>query len=170
MRQPLVPALFLCLLTSLSACGFHLRGAVVLPPELQVMAVQDAQPSTRIAPLLRRALQAQGVRLVDDAAQPHARLRLLGESLVRRVEAVDNNGRALQYGLRYTVRFSLLGPDGTLWLPPQAVSLRRELRFDETDVLGAGGEQAQLEAEMRREVVRDILRRLSHAAPAGAGA
>jgi len=152
---------------TLTACGFHLRGAVEIPPELRVLAVADAQPATRIAPQLRRAQRAQGVRLVEAGAdEPHGLLRLLNESFDRRVQAVDSSGRALQYGLHYMLRFSLSGPDGGVWLSPQTVNIHRDLRFSETDVLGTGGEQTQLASEMRREAVRDILRRLARVVPA----
>jgi len=49
--------LTLILLISLTACGFHLRGSVQLPPELAEMALQDGSPATDILPELRRALK-----------------------------------------------------------------------------------------------------------------
>ncbi len=152
--------LILTLLT-LTACGFHLRGSVTIPPYLNTLQLQDANPATRIAPELQRALQDEGVTITDDTAQANAVLRLQSESFSRRVQAVDASGKAQEYGLHYNVVFSVLGPDGTVWLSAANVSTARDLRFDEGAVLGAGGEQEQLQAEMRAEVVRGILRQLA---------
>ncbi len=157
--------LILTLLTTLTACGFHLRGSVIIPPYLKTIYLQDARPATRIAPDLKRALQNEGVIVTDDAARANAVLRLQSETFTRRVQAVDASGKAQEYGLRYGVTFSVLGPDGAAWLSHASVSASRDLRFDEAAVLGAGGEQEQLQAEMRAEVVRGILRQLARVTP-----
>jgi len=160
--------LILTLLT-LTACGFHLRGSVNIPPYLKTIQLQDASPATRIAPALKRALQDEGVTVTDDAAPANAVLRLQSESFSRRVQAVDARGKAQEYGLRYNVVFSVLGPDNAVWLSNASVSASRDLRFDEAAVLGAGGEQEQLRAEMRSEAVRGILRQLARVTPVTTG-
>ena len=160
MRHLLILTLF-----TLSACGFHLRGSFVIPSYLQTIQVQDARPATRIAPELKRALQNAGVTVTDDRAQADAVLQLHTENLERRVVAVDASGKAQEYGLRYSVVFSVLGPDGTPWLSNASVSASRSLRFDEGAVLGAAGEQEQLQTEMRAEAVRGILGQLARVRP-----
>ncbi len=163
--------LFILLLLTLTACGFHLRGSVEIPPYLKTLRLQDANPATRIAPELERSLQNEGVTITDDdAGQANAVLRLHSESFSRRVQAVDASGKAQEYGLRYAVVFSVLGPDGTVWLSNANVSSARDLRFDEGAVLGAGGEQEQLQAEMRAEALRGILRQLARVTPVTAEA
>jgi len=157
--------LILALLTSLGACGFHLRGSFVIPAYLKTIQLQDASPATRIAPELERALRNEGVAVTDDRAQANAVLQLHSESFTRRVQAVDAGGKAQEYGLLYSVAFSVLGPDGTAWLSNASVTARRDLRFDEAEVLGASGEQEQLQAEMRREAVRGILGQLARVKP-----
>lgn len=154
--------LTLILLLSLTACGFHLRGSVQLPPELGELTLVDAKPATDVAPELRRALQGQGVRLMEAAP---LRLQLAAEHYGKRVLSVDAAGRAQEYGLSYMVRFSLLAADGVAWLPEETVTLTRDLRFDAAAVLATGNEEAQLKGEMRRDAVLQILRRLQYAKP-----
>lgn len=148
------------MLMLLSACGFHLRGAVELPEALLEMNLQDAATATDIAPDLRRALQRQGVTLSQAAPM---KLILLGESYSKRVLSVDSEGRVQEYGLSYGVQYSLQGPEGEWWINRESVSASRDLRFDATAVLGTGNEEAQLQQEMRRDVVNSILRRLQKA-------
>jgi len=157
----------LLLLLSLTACGFHLRGSVELPPALATMAVQDAKPATDIAPELRNALKNSGTQVSETASMV---LALKAEQYGKRVLSVDSSGRAQEYGLSYTVRFLLKGVGTesereTVWLAEQTVTQTRDLRFDATAVLGAASEEAQLREEMRRDAVSQILRRLQQAKP-----
>lgn len=155
MRKLLLASLLL-----LSACGFHLRGAVELPPALSVMQVQDATPATDIAPELRRALQRQGVTLVEDAGHAAPVLQIRSESVDKHVQVVDVTGKVQQYSVRHIVQFSLRGGDGSEWLPLQQIRASRELRFEEAAVLGTGNEEQQLVREMRSDAVARILRLL----------
>ena len=146
----------------LSSCGFHLRGSVELPPALSEVAVKDG--ATDIAPELRHALGNAGVRVSDSATMV---LTVRAEKYDKRVLSVDSIGRALEYGLSYTVRFSLKdkgeGKSGAAWIPEEPVTQTRDLRFDATVVLGTAREEAQLKTEMRRDAVSQILRQLRYA-------
>jgi LPS-assembly lipoprotein len=153
------------LLVQLVACGFHLRGDVSLPPSFTDMAVVDGAPPTDMAAELRTALKGQGIRLVTDAAQAKTVLQVHGETFGKRVSAVGREGKAQEYRLTYSVNFSLRGPDGQWWLSKDQVTVQRDLRFDETAVLGVSQEEAQLRKEMQREAASQILRRLQHAKP-----
>lgn len=158
----LMRQLFLFAVLLLAACGFHLRGSVQLPPELSEMAVLDAKPATDIAAELRRGLKNTGVQVSDAAPMV---LQVGSEQYGKRVLSVDASGRAQEYSLSYMVRFSLRAADGVAWLPEEAVTLTRDLRFDAAAVLATGSEEAQLKDEMRRDAVLQILRRLQHARP-----
>ncbi|HHI93518.1 MAG TPA: hypothetical protein ENK04_08410 [Gammaproteobacteria bacterium] len=157
--------LLLFTLLSLTACGFHLRGSVQLPPALAEMALRDASPATDILPELRRALKNENIRLSETAPLV---LQLKAEQYGKRVLSVDSSGRAQEYGLSYTVRFllkkeAIQGEDGAVWLTEQAVTESRDLRFDANAVLGTASEEGLLKAEMRRDAVLQILRRLQKA-------
>ena len=159
--------LFLFSVLLLTGCGFHLRGSVQLPPALATIAVLDARPATDIAPALRRGLKNTGVTV--SASAPMV-LQLKAEQYGKRVLSVDSAGRAQEYGLSYTVHFSLMNTTGTVWLAETTVSQTRDLRFDAAAVLGTDSEETQLKAEMRQDAVLQILRRLQAAKPPVAGA
>ncbi len=154
--------LTLLLLLVLTACGFHLRGAVQLSPALAEMTLRDARPATDVAPELRRALKSEGIRLSDSASLV---LQVKAERYGKRVLSVNSSGGAQEYGLSYSVSFSLTGEAGAPWLAEQTVTVTRDLRFDANAVLGTGNEETQLKTEMRRDAVLQILRRLQKAKP-----
>jgi len=144
--------LLIFMLLLLTSCGFHLRGSVALPPALSEIAVKDRV--TDIAPDLRHALENAGIRVSDSAVM---QLMLRAEKYDKRVLSVDSIGRALEYGLSYTVKFSLKGggedKSGAMWISETSITQTRDLRFDATAVLGTPSEEAQLKTEMRRDAV-----------------
>ena len=162
MRLFIVPILIL-----LTSCGFHLRGSVQLPPELDDMAVRDAGGTTDLLPELKSRLKNEGINL---NATAELVLQLRAEQYGKRVLSVDSSGRAQEYGLSYSVRFSLkkrdvAGKESVVWLNEQTITLTRDLRFDSGAVLGTENEQSQLRKEMRRDAVLQILQRLQKAKP-----
>ena len=152
--------LLLFILLLFTGCGFHLRGAVELPPVLSEIAVKDVSLGSGIAPDLRRALIKAGVLIFDSAPMV---LQLQAEKYGKRVLSVDSLGRAQEYGLSYTVRFSLKDKKGLMWISDSPVIQTRDLRFDANAVLGSGNEESQLNTEMRHDAVSQILRQLQYA-------
>ena len=144
----------------LTSCGFHLRGSVQMPPELSEMAVRDVALSSEIGPNLRRALKNAGVRVDDSAVMV---LTLRTEKYGKRVLSVDTLGRAQEYGLSYTVKFSLKDEKGAVWIPEGSVTQTRDLQFDAAAVLGTANEETLLKTEMRRDAILQIMRQLQYA-------
>ena len=66
-RFPNAFAASLVLVSSLTACGFHLRNSLALPPDTPAVKVQSAVQYSELAKLLRRGLKAAGATLADVA-------------------------------------------------------------------------------------------------------
>lgn len=144
---------------SLASCGFHLRGAVELPPPLARTYIVGAGNS----PLyyeLESALLAAGGEVVDRPEAATATLTIHGERYGRRVLSVDSAGRASEYELSLHITYSVRSPDGKILAEPEEVSQLRDYRFDPDNVLASGDQEEILQTEMRRYTVRQILRRL----------
>ena len=81
----MIRASFLALLLLLLAgCGFHLRDALLLPPDLGPVRVQARDPDGPLAQQLQQALQRAGATVVDPAAavpagEDDATLRIVSE-------------------------------------------------------------------------------------------
>ena len=54
------------LLVVLPSCGFQLRGAVDLPPEIHQLAIDDVTTTSQIAPELRIQLRRHDIKLLDN--------------------------------------------------------------------------------------------------------
>lgn len=140
-------------------CGYQLRGAASLPPDLD--AVHVAGPRD-IGAALTLLLDSGGIQVQSTRDSAKAVLRLSGERFDRRVLSVDSNtGKEREFELAYQVAFEVTGADGEELLPKQTVSLVRDYVFDPDAVLGKSREQNVLRAEMRRDAAARIVRRIA---------
>ncbi len=148
---------------SLSSCGFHPRGDVVLPKAMGKTYIQGASPYSDLETDLRRALNGVGAQVIAAPQDATAQLRILHEEFGRRVLTVAVTGKAREYELFYTVDFEVSGAGGKPLLSHQSQTLTRDFTFDETQLLGKTNEEDLLHGEMRHEMVQRILRRIERA-------
>jgi len=149
----------------LSACGFHLRGALTLPPGLEEIQIKAHDPYSALARSLERSLAHNGVA-VRPAAERDAYvavLDILSERWQSRPQSMNEFGRAQEYNLRYAVVFVLRNADGDVLVPQQAVELARDYVAAPDDATGIDSERELLTQEMRREMNASILRRIDAA-------
>ena len=158
-RSLLVTAIAL-LHTLLSACGFHLRGDVELPPALQETYLESKNPYTGMARALRVELEAAGGRVMESSEHAAAVLHVVREISENRVLSVGSTGKASEYELFDEVVFSLSDAEGKVLIERQSLRMTRDLVFDETELLGKISEAESIHRQMRRNMARQILIRI----------
>ena len=158
---PMTRILFAALLAlALSACGFHFRNAVTLPKELGPLRVVATDPYSPLADSLAQALERAGATPADAATEKVATLRIASERWGDTPLSVDAFGRSQEYTLRHAVIFEMRAADDTILVPEQAIELTRDYISSPTKSLGTGGEREILAAELQREMVAAIMRRI----------
>jgi LPS-assembly lipoprotein len=156
-------ALGMALMLSASGCGFKLRREGDWPQHWD--AVQVEAPD-RLSPLKLELERQLDVYL--SKAEPKYQLVIVSEQLAREVLSVDARARVSEYLLRYMVSFKVLS-DGSDVVPEQSIELSRDYRFDELQALGAVQEEALISEELRQQMVRRMLERISLQAAQAAG-
>ena len=144
----------------LSACGFHLRNALTLPPDLGPVKVTARDPYSSLAQSLDRSLIGAGVARAAADSTDVATLRILSERWASTPISIDSFGRAQEYTLRYAVVFSMVDADGEDIVPQQAVELARDYLSIPTQTIGTESERDLLAREMEREMSASIVRRI----------
>jgi len=150
---------------ALSACGFHLRDAMMLPPDLGPVRVVAADPYSPLAESLAEALERAGATPApENAGNEVATLQVVSERFADTEISVDQFGRAQEFTLRYAVVFTLRrgGNAGDI-VPKQAIELARDYVSSPVDSLGKNSERELLAREMRREMTQSIMRRIDAA-------
>jgi LPS-assembly lipoprotein len=144
----------------LSACGFQLRDALTLPPDLGPVRVTAADPYSALLQSLTQSLQRAGATIAADGATDAANLQILSENWATTPISVDQFGRAQEFSLRYAVVFKLDRADGSALVPQQAIELSRDYVAPPVDSIGRSSEAELLARELRREMAASVLRRV----------
>lgn len=142
---------------TLTACGFHMRGQADL--SFQTLYIQNA--TSPVAVELKRALKANGIKVVSVPDQSDLQLDLMGEGYEKRILSLSGGGKVREFELLYRVTFRTRETGSELWAAPQSVEGRRDYSYDDTQLLAKEGEEVRLNSDMRSDAVREILRRLS---------
>jgi LPS-assembly lipoprotein len=152
--------LFAALVAALSVgCGFHLRGAVEIPPELNPLYIQ-APPGSPVRRAVEDQLSGSAVRLAPGPGPAKLTLRILRENRFSRVAAVDSSGRVLAYELHYLVRFDAVSKDGKERMAPQELDLVRTFDNPDVEVLGKQLEEELIYQDFAEDAADRILMRL----------
>jgi LPS-assembly lipoprotein len=147
------------------ACGFHLRGSFELPPGLENIAIDDASTTSDLAQVLKTQLRRHSITPQKKIEEARLVIVIDKETHQHRVMTVSPEGRVQEFELIYTVNYSLLNkqnPEASV--SGQNLIVKRDLRFDETAVLGVTSEEDRLKREMVNSAAEQILRRLQNIA------
>jgi LPS-assembly lipoprotein len=153
-------ATMLVLLTALSACGFHLRGEVLLPTVLQDVYIESRDRYSGMARALRTQLERAGANVLQSPEQASAILKVVRERSENRVLSVGSTGKATEYELFDEVVFSLSDAAGKELMGRQNLRLTRDLVFDQNELLGKLSEAESIHRQMRETLARQVLMRI----------
>lgn len=162
------------LMPVLTACGFRLRGVQMLPFSSLYVSARMTAPLTQ--ELMQQLALTQGLNVLTDVAArdaagraPHQQaqviLHLEEERYERVVLARTVSGQVRELELRLSARFHLSGSDGRVWLPATRIQQKRNVSYSETLALAKDEEEDTLRRDMRGDIARQIVRRLSMLTP-----
>lgn len=145
-------------ITTLSACGFTLRGAALLPETMSRVHLVADDMNSELIQKLERALRQAGAEVAPDSVSATATLRILSDIADERVLSVSARGQPQEYELYHTVNFEMFSAQGQL-LEPTTLTLTRDYFFDEQDILGKREDAEFLGDALTEDVARTIVRR-----------
>jgi LPS-assembly lipoprotein len=166
-RLPLVRAFAALLIAVLLAgCGFQLRGSngtYNMPFHSIFVGFPDTSP---LGTELKRNLRAaDSVVIADKPEGADAQFLVMSEARGKQILSLNNLGRVREYLLTYTLVFRVIDAKGGQLLAPTEITLRRNLAFNEQQVLAKESEEALLYRDMQSDLVQQILRRLAAMKP-----
>lgn len=153
-------------MATLAGCGFQLRGSsgqYNMPFNSIWLSFGEASP---LGTELRRNLRAGGgIAIEADASKAEALFDVISETRGKTILSLNSLGRAREYSLSYTLLFRVRDAKGRELLGPTEITLRRNIAFDEAQVLAKEAEEALLYRDMQADLVQQILRRLASIKP-----
>lgn len=155
MSRLLIGAAFALLL---AACGFQLRGSQTLPIERLYLALPVNSPIG--AEITRVVRSSTNATVVQNRKEAQAIMELLGEQREREVLSINAQGRAREYQLRLRTTFRVIDQEGVELIAPTSLLARRDIAFNESELLAKESEEVLLYRDMQSDLVRQIVNRL----------
>ena len=152
----------LLLLLALSSCGYSLRGSESLAAKFQSIQLNVEQSNTEFSRLLQRSLQSAGVNVElvnSEFSESSPVLMVSDEQVISRPVSINARSRAAQYELRLSITIAMGNTSGYL-IEPESLIVQRVYFEDIENISGNREEVEIISAEMRRELVLQLMRRL----------
>jgi len=146
----------------LSACGFQLRGTADLA--FKNVYIQGAKLS--ISRDLERTFKINGVQIASKTEDAELLLEMVSESNQKRIMSLSGGGLVREFELIYLLNFRIREASNPIWGPMQTIRGRRDFSYNDNALLGKAEEEERLNADMRQDAIREILRRLTAIKPA----
>jgi LPS-assembly lipoprotein len=158
MSSRLPCALLACALL-LSGCGFQVRDAARLPPEMGSTQLVIDDEYSLLARRVRLMLEQSGVRFVD-GGEASAVLEIPENRVVTEVLTIADNARVREYRVTHTVKFRLIDAQGEELIGWQTLRQAREISFDEQKILATSREQEYVKKDLAETLARLLVMRL----------
>lgn len=160
-RLALSSLLAVPLLSTLTACGFRLRGMAEFPFRRLYIGLPA---NSAMGAELRRAVRGgSSTEIVEDEKAADAILDVLADAREKTIVAVTPAGVVREYKLTQRFQFRVRDPQGNELIAPSEIILTRDLTYNEINALAKDYEEAQLYREMQKDIVQQLMRRMSAA-------
>lgn len=146
---------------ALAACGYHLRGMGDAALSFTTVAIEGGDNDPLLVERVKDTFARANITVVNEGFE--RQVKILGANQSRKASAVDAGGNVAIYALDYVMTFSFFDAQGAPLLESAQVTAHREYEFNEQEILGKDEEQQLLLREMRGDLARDLLRRISRA-------
>lgn len=160
MRDPRVIAMLVlasCLLAG--GCGWHMRGAQNIAPQLQQLRLLNPPQSATIARKLGNSLRLAGVELVNGAGT--STMQLGPEQRYTRKVSLDRNARSAEQEMRLVIEFELHDAEGSVIQGSRKLSASRIYAYDPNQVIAKRDEERLIYQELQDDLVAQLFRQFS---------
>lgn len=153
-------SLITIILSSITACGWHLRGSSEAVLTIPPVRLEIQKGGAELRSELPIALKGAGIQLAQKGETAPLILAIHNELQQRRVLAVGKGGKVTEYELQYQLVFSVRDQSGKEVIATDTIRQQREYSFNEGEVLAKADEERQLFSFMRSMVIQTLLLRM----------
>jgi LPS-assembly lipoprotein len=159
-------SVFLIIALLLSACGYHLRGALELPSGLKNVYLEGG--SAELREQFNRTMQVSSVPLANSPESADIIVKIFDEDNQRRVLSLGSGGAANDFELGYSFDFEIVDSKNKVLSERQPIDIKREYFNDQQAIIAQGNEETVIRNEMYQQAVRTMINRARIALEASA--
>lgn len=141
---------------SLSACGYHLRGASTLPAGLNIIYLEGG--SAQLREQFERLVKSASGKLVKSPEKAQVVIKIVDDRIRRRVLSLSERGRSNELELDYRLEYEL-SKSGEVLLAGEPVNIRREYFNDQRDIIAKDNEEKVIRSEIYHQAAEIIINR-----------
>lgn len=150
---------WIIIISTLTSCGFYLRGANI--EDIPQLYIDSSDADLGITRELERFLRASTSSVVTNRDQAKLILQIHHEDYQRLPLSISRQLLVQEYELIYTVTFQINDAKGQALTTMQSLKFSRDYSFSDTNqVLGKGNEEHLLRQEILQAAARQILTHL----------
>lgn len=146
-------------LASLVGCGFHLRQAPQLPPQLRSLYIASGGHNADLIRDLRRGLESETTTVLDDPTKARATLSIINVAHGSRPLVLNRHGQPLEYQVAYSAEYTLIA-DGVVLIPPEAQTLTRNYNYSASNAITDQEQEEALFGALANEMAQLIIFRI----------
>ena len=147
----------------LAACGFQLRGPLVLPFDTLYVPLPE---SAELHSLIKRSVETSShTRIVAEPKSAQAILVITSDTSARNILSLNSAGQVRELELQRTFTFRVHDSANRDLMPAGKIVVRREITYSDVQVLSKESEEALLWRDIQKDLVQQLLRRLATAKP-----
>lgn len=159
--------IIIILLTSLLiACGFRMRGSGS-DAQLPFRSIYlDMRYGTPLERELRGAILSQsGTVLTKNAKEAEATVRILSDTLTRRILTLNAQGQVREVSLVYLLRFDVRDTSGKELLAAQEIMMEQIMTYSESQAIAKESEEKLIYTDLRNDAINQLLRQVTKIKP-----
>lgn len=144
----------------ITGCGWQLRGQTALPEGTESIFISASDNHGQLMSEFTQLLNANQVVSAKSTQDAQYSIYIERERDDKRTVSVGNNTLAAEYELTMKVDYRIESSSGAILVPKATAEVARSYEYDRNDVIAKDEEERLIKAEMRRNLVQQILRRL----------
>ncbi|MGZ5030611.1 MAG: LPS-assembly lipoprotein LptE [Methylobacter sp.] len=150
----------------MSACGYHLRGALELPANMKNVYVEGG--SSSLLEQFKQVMKSSSAQLASSRKDAGIVVKIANEQFNRRVLSLSSRGKSNEFELEYRLDYEFADAKDAVLMPRQSVDVRREYYNDQQFMIAKDQEEAVIRNEMYQQAVQTIVNRARVVLEAGA--
>ena len=141
----------------LTACGFHLRGALDMPSGFKKVYLEGG--SEKFRDQFKRVMETSSVQVTNSPANAGLIVHIFTEENKRQILSLSSGGAANEFELDYSVEYEILDANNKVLLARESFDTKREYFNNQQAVIAKDNEEMTIRDEMYQQAVRGIVNR-----------
>ncbi|MCX7107968.1 MAG: hypothetical protein NTV66_10445 [Methylococcales bacterium] len=141
----------------LSACGYHLRGAINLPVGLKDVYLEGGSP--QLNQQFSKAMEISSIAIATSPDKAGMIVRIFNENSQRRVLSLNSGGAANDFELDYGFDYEITDSKNAVIIARQPLTIKREYFNNQQAIIAKDNEEMVIRNEMYQQAVRAVISR-----------